>query len=114
MIVNGTPAVTETGNWSIDEFNENALTIEGIVTYDLLNGEWTLEGCNEDRIVFSQSTGSGSVSMELVMNCDTNDNPLGCLEASDITICDENNDGYEVFNIYAYQSYTYIFTLHNY
>jgi len=101
VIVNGTPAVTETGNWSIDEFNENALTIEGLVTFDLLNGEWTLEGCNEDRIVFSQSTGSGSVSMELVMNCDTNDNPLGCLEASDITICDENNDGYEVFNIYS-------------
>ncbi len=32
-------------------------------------------------------------------NCNNNE-PIGCLEANDIVMCDENNDGFEVFNLY--------------
>ena len=32
-------------------------------------------------------------------NCNNNE-PLGCLETNDIVMCDENNDGFELFNLY--------------
>ncbi|OIQ28166.1 MAG: hypothetical protein BM564_10600 [Bacteroidetes bacterium MedPE-SWsnd-G2] len=32
---------------------------------------------------------------------ETNDDSLGCLESEDIELCDEGNDGVEVFNLYA-------------
>jgi len=74
------------------------LTIDGLLTFDLLNGQWSLTGCERDRTVFSQETGSSIITMELEHDC--SNSPLGCLETNDIILCDENNDGFEVFNLY--------------
>jgi len=99
VIVNGTPAVTEVGSWTLSEVNsEYVLTIDGLLTFDLLNGQWSLTGCERDRTVFSQETGSSIITMELEHDC--SNSPLGCLETNDIILCDENNDGFEVFNLY--------------
>ena len=70
LIVNGTPAVTEVGTWDLSESASGyVLTINGLFTFDLLNGEWLLEGCDGNDIVFSQDTGSGIITMELEQDC---------------------------------------------
>ena len=101
VIVNGDPTVTEVGFWEVsDSDNHVILTISGLNTFSLLNGEWVMSYCEENYLVFTQNTATGSVTMVLEMDCDRNNGPLGCLQAHSIERCDENNDGVEVFNLY--------------
>ncbi|MFD2823170.1 LamG domain-containing protein [Lacinutrix iliipiscaria] len=70
VIVNGTPAVTEVGTWGLSEFASGyVLTISGLVTFDLLNGEWLLDGCDGDNIILSLGTGSTMMTMQLEQDC---------------------------------------------
>jgi hypothetical protein len=102
VIVNGTPAVTEVGTWTLNEINSGyVLNIIGLNTFNLINGDWVLSGCESGHLTFTQDTGSEIRTMVFELDCDSNSGPLGCLEASDIILCDENNDGFEVFNLYA-------------
>ena len=102
VIVNGTPAVTEVGSWTLEDGNNDiVLGITGLNTFNLIDGDWTLSNCENDRLEFTQDTGSGVRTMVFEMDCNTNNDPLGCLEADDIELCDENNDGFEEFNLYA-------------
>ncbi len=41
-----------------------------------------------------------NVINEVGNDCDNDSLSLGCIEVSIISLCDENNDGYEVFNLY--------------
>ncbi|MDB2471710.1 hypothetical protein N9W96_03535 [Flavobacteriaceae bacterium] len=41
-----------------------------------------------------------NVINEVGNDCDNDSLSLGCIEVSTISLCDENNDGYEVFNLY--------------
>lgn len=76
VVVNGTPAVTEVGSWSLSEGNAGyLLTINGLTTFDLLNGEWLLLGCEDDDFIFQQGTGSTTITMELEQDCEDCDNP---------------------------------------
>jgi hypothetical protein len=101
LVVNGEPTVTELGTWSLSESVDGyILTIDGLVTFNLVNGVWLLEGCNDDGFVWSQGSGSDVYTMELEQDCTSDTQPLGCLEANSIVMCDIDNDGYEVFNLY--------------
>lgn len=101
VIVNGTPTVTEVGSWTLEETSIGyILSISGLNTFDLIDGDWTLISCEDDNLIFTQDSGSGIRTMVFEMNCNNNTGPLGCLEANDIEMCDENNDGFEVFNLY--------------
>ena len=99
VVVNGTPTVTETGNWTVDEFNENALTIDGLVTFDLLNGEWILQNCDENRIVYFQGEGANTITLELEQDCDNTDLPFDCFGNTTVTACDFDNDGFAIFEL---------------
>lgn len=43
----------------------------------------------------------GYLNEDCECEIEVNDDPLSCLESEDIVLCDEGNDGFEVFNIYA-------------
>lgn len=102
VIVNGTPAVTEVGSWTLQEENVDiVLGITGLNTFNLIDGDWILSRCENNYLEFTQDTGSGIRTMIFEMDCNTNNDPLGCLEASNIELCDTNNDGFEAFNLYA-------------
>jgi hypothetical protein len=77
VTVNGEPAVTEFGSWSLLETGSGyTLTIGGLSTFDLLNGEWLLFGCDEDAFIFSQETNSGNlITMELEQDCEDCNTP---------------------------------------
>ncbi|MBU2941013.1 LamG domain-containing protein [Lacinutrix sp. C3R15] len=77
VIVNGELAVTEVGSWTLIETNSSyALTIGGLASFDLLNGEWLLLGCEEDAFIFSQETNSGNIIiLELEQDCQDCNNP---------------------------------------
>ena len=84
------------GTWQI------ALTDTGIYLvielpgdYQVISLEWQVVECDDDRIEFV----SGDHSLVIEQEC-LEDSPLGCLEANEIVLCDENNDGFEVFNLY--------------
>ena len=101
VIVNGTPAVTEVGSWTLEETSIGyILSISGLNTFDLIDGDWTLISCEDDNLIFTQDSGLGIRTMVFEMNCNNNTEPLGCLESNDIEMCDEDNDGFEVFNLY--------------
>ncbi|WP_452226087.1 LamG domain-containing protein [Lacinutrix cladophorae] len=75
VIVNGTPAVTEVGSWSLAESGSGyVLTMDGLITFDLLNGEWLLLDCEEDDFVFLQGIGNDALTMELEQDCEDCDN----------------------------------------
>jgi len=98
VIVNGTPTVTEVGSWTLSEVNsEYVLIIDGLVTFDLLNGEWSLLSCEGDGIIFSQDTGSGMITMEIEQDCV--ESPFNCFQNVTVTACDYDNDGFAVFDL---------------
>lgn len=71
------------------------LTLDLSGDYMNISKEWKLIECDEDRLQFI----SGDYTLVLEQECEST-NPLGCLEAHAIVLCDENNDGVEVFNLY--------------
>ena len=80
-------ALTDTGLY---------LVIELPGDYQVISLEWQVVECDDDRVEFV----SGDYSLVIEQECNDDSNPLGCLEANEIVLCDENNDGYEVFNLY--------------
>lgn len=101
VIVNGTPAVTEVGSWTLEATDNGiVLSIAGLNTFNLIAGDWALTNCENNNLEFTQDTGQGIRTMVFEMDCNTNNDPLGCLEANNIELCDENNDGFEEFNLY--------------
>jgi len=87
--------VVHDGSWTVSQDNDD-LYIEFETSWEDLNGNWEVEDCDDDR--FKLEKGDAFIIIE--QECDENINPLGCLEANDIVKCDENNDGFEVFNLY--------------
>ena len=54
VIVNGEPTVTEVGQWDILESDNGLeLIIEGLQTFELLNGSWELLECDGDYLKFT-------------------------------------------------------------
>ncbi|PNQ73438.1 hypothetical protein C1T31_07980 [Hanstruepera neustonica] len=100
VIVNGTPAVTEVASWVLTESNSGyILTIAGLETFNLLNGEWSLLGCERDRIVFTQGEGDNTITLELEQDCSGNETPFDCFGNTTVTACDFDNDGFATFEL---------------
>jgi len=101
--VNGTFSTQSSGGETVGSWN---IAIEGesvylvinsdYEPYNLLSMEWLIIECDDDRI----KAVNGDEYVVFEQDCQWNSGPLSCLETNDIELCDENNDGYEVFNIY--------------
>lgn len=61
-----------------------------------INGSWVVTDCQPHRLEMQM----GDNHLVIEQDCSSNNDPLGCLEAGTIVMCDENNDGVEVFNLY--------------
>ena len=88
------------GTWSTSQSANGGVevVIGGISGPNIqaINGSWVIVDCNPDRLEMVM----GDNTMVIEQNCNVNNDPLGCLEAGTIVLCDENNDGVEVFNLY--------------
>ena len=88
------------GTWSTSQSANGGVevVIDGIAGPEIqaINGSWVLVECDSDRLKFTM--GDNYIIIE--QDCSTGNNSLGCLEAGTIVMCDENNDGIEVFNLY--------------
>ena len=78
IIVNGTPAVVDTGSWNIAETNDGlVLIIENLPTFTLLNGNWLIESCNDEEFYFAD----GDEALEL--ECIDEESECSAQEISD-------------------------------
>ena len=106
VVVNGEPTVTEVGSWSLLESGSGyVLTIDGLVTFDLLNGEWLLLGCEEEDFIFQQGTGNDAITMELEQNCSNSSGTVEDLEGTVIegqwVVANYNDSGVDETNDYT-------------
>lgn len=99
QIYNGSTTQFINGNWitSTGDNQEVIISISQINDTGLNNdlaGDWYVTLCTSDRLELEMGTNI------MVMEQSCSDDPFGCLETNTIVLCDENNDGYEVFNLY--------------
>lgn len=98
LVVTNNGGDSVTGTWSTSQSNNGSaeVVIDGInlALIQAINGSWIVVECQSDRLELEMGTNN------LVMEQSCSDDPLGCLETNTIVLCDENNDGYEVFNLY--------------
>ena len=100
VIVNGTPAVTEIGMWTLEETNVGIiLNISGLNTFNLIDGDWTLISCENNQLEFSQDTGSGIRTMVFEMDCNVDETPFDCFGNTTVTACDFDNNGFATFEL---------------
>lgn len=100
VVVNGTPAVTEVGSWTLEETNVGIiLNISGLNTFNLIDGDWTLASCENNQLEFSQDTGSGIRTMIFEMDCNVDETPFDCFSNGTISVCDDDNDGFATFEL---------------
>lgn len=87
------------GNWSASSTNEGVvISITELTAYaGDLEGDWLVENCNDDRLVFTQQINSEFVEMVLEQNCE--ESPFSCFEDQTLIICDVDNDGFEVIEL---------------
>ena len=86
------------GSWSVEITGTGTvLNIEVGGDYQAITLDWTLIDCDEDRFEFI----SGDNTLVLEQECWEEEDPLSCYETTEIILCDENNDGSEVFNLYS-------------
>ncbi|WP_323788642.1 hypothetical protein [Psychroserpens sp.] len=77
LIVNGTPTVTESAFWNmICSDNDVVLTINGLLTFTQLNGDWELTSYSNDNLIFTNTEG---YTININLDCNTN-NPNNCSE----------------------------------
>ena len=100
---NGTVSTQSSGGETIGTYtvvsaenNVNIVFDFNSEPYNLLSTEWLVIECEDNRV--KAVNGENYVLFE--QDCEWSPGPLGCLEASAIVKCDENNDGFEVFNLY--------------
>jgi len=84
------------GNWSVAQ-DGAVITLNFTTDWEDLAGDWTIVNCDDDD---EYNLDNGQITMQIEQECTVSNNPLGCLEATDIVKCDENNDGIEIFNLY--------------
>jgi hypothetical protein len=84
------------GTWDIAVIEGQlivVITFDGLEDY---NGEWVVMSCTEDSLVMTQ----GDDTLTLTQSCN-DDDPLECFSSfeAQMTLCDENNDGVETFDL---------------
>lgn len=96
VVTNPNGAAIHDGTWSVSEI-EGDFVITFTTDWEDLAGDWTVVNC-DDNTEFNLV--NGDVTMQIEQECDENTDPLGCIVTNEIVLCDENNDGVEVFNLY--------------
>ena len=84
------------GTWSVAQ-DGAVITLTFTTDWQDLAGDWTVVNCDDDD---EYNLDNGQITMQIEQDCTVSNSPLGCLEANDIVKCDENNDGFETFNLY--------------
>lgn len=84
------------GTWSVAQ-DGAVITLTFTTDWEDLAGDWTIVNCDDDD---EYNLDNGQITMQIEQDCTVSNNPIGCLEANDIVKCDENNDGFETFNLY--------------
>lgn len=84
------------GGWNLSVYeNYIYLTLDLSGDYMSISKDWKLVECDDYYLQFV----SGDYTLAMEQDCESS-NTIGCLETHDIVLCDENNDGFEVFNLY--------------
>lgn len=84
------------GTWSVAQ-DGAVITLNFTTDWEDLAGDWTIVNCDDDD---EYNLDNGQITMQIEQDCTTSSGSLGCLEAETIVKCDENNDGFETFNLY--------------
>jgi hypothetical protein len=84
------------GTWDIAVIESEVVVFINFNGLEDYNGEWVVISCNENSLVMMQDNDT----LILTQSCDTED-PLECFGSfeAQMTLCDENNDGVETFNL---------------
>ncbi|MGY0391899.1 LamG domain-containing protein [Bizionia sp. KMM 8389] len=99
QFVDGDTTVAIGGLWSLS-------TVDGAVYVTFseftafsedLNGTWLVTVCEGDRLILTQEINGASVEMILEQICVSN--PFDCFESQTITVCDTDNDQFEVLDL---------------
>lgn len=100
QIIFGTGSVTVGGEWYTSEIDGSVVvTIRGLTDFTELEGDWMVVDCDDDRYVLTQETANQTVEMVLEQDCSSQPNPFECFEDVTLTICDTDNDGFEVIEL---------------
>lgn len=98
QIIFGTGSVTVGGEWYTSEVNGSVVvTISELTDFNDLEGDWIVESCNNNQLVWIQQTNSGPIEMALEQSCQ--DSPFNCFNNQTITVCDIDNDGIEIIEL---------------
>ncbi|WP_369999658.1 hypothetical protein [Winogradskyella sp.] len=87
-----------TGTWDISTDDNGVFIIINFPPFidQYYNGQWYLQECNDDALVFSQGDDI------LILACDENVNGnFDCFEDREVVVCDDDNDSTEPFDLYA-------------
>lgn len=85
------------GTWDISSDDNGVfIFINFPSSIDQYNGQWYLEECNDNGLVFSQG------DEVLILACDDDvSNVFSCFENREVVVCDDNNDGFVAFDLEA-------------
>jgi hypothetical protein len=84
------------GVWDITIIEGEVVVFINFNGLEDYNGQWVVVSCSENSLVMMQDNDT----LTLTQSCDTDD-PLACFSSfeAQMTLCDENNDGIETFNL---------------
>jgi len=85
------------GTWSVAQ-DGAVITLTFTTDWDDLAGDWTVVNCDDDD---EYNLDNGQITMQIEQDCTANNNNFDCFGTFDAEIvkCDENLDGFEVFDL---------------
>ncbi|WP_411895942.1 hypothetical protein [Winogradskyella sp. A2] len=89
--------VVQEGNWSVSS-NPAGLNLNIELQFENITGTWQIIECDDDRLKIVRENDY----IILERDCETDVNPFECYENDGVELeeCDEDGDGFAVFNIY--------------
>ena len=85
------------GTWSVAQ-DGAVITLTFTTDWEDLAGDWTIVNCDDDD---EYNLDNGQINMQIEQDCNTNNDNFDCFSSFDAEIvkCDENLDGFEVFDL---------------
>lgn len=85
------------GTWSVAQ-DGAVITLTFTTDWEDLAGDWTIVNCDDDD---EYNLDNGQITMQIEQDCNTNNDNFDCFSSFDAEIvkCDENLDGFEVFDL---------------
>ncbi|WP_336065050.1 hypothetical protein [Mesoflavibacter sp. CH_XMU1404-2] len=85
------------GTWSVAQ-DGAVITLTFTTDWEDLAGDWTIVNCDDDD---EYNLDNGQITMQIEQDCTANNNNFDCFGTFDAEIvkCDENLDGFEVFDL---------------